>query len=69
MPKTYYAGGQIDQMTCQICNRTFRADFRSANKLIKLHLLKEHKVTKPQGPAQPDSITYTMNAKNVIVPS
>ena len=67
MPKLYDAGGQIDQMTCRICNRTFRADFRTANKLMKLHLLKEHQVTKPHGPTQPDSITYTTNPKNVIV--
>ena len=67
MPKTYYAGGHIDQITCQICHRTFRADFRTVNKLMKLHLLKEHEVTMPHCPTQPDSVTYTFNAKNVIV--
>ena len=69
MPKLYDQGGQIDQMTCGYCKRIFRGDYRSVNKLIRLHLLKEHGITEYSVPKKPESVTYSLQPKTAITPS
>ena len=43
---------------CLACDRQFRGDGKMVNKLVKLHMLKEHGNTVPNDPCKSESTAY-----------
>lgn len=64
MPTYFKSGAFIDQLSCDYCKRMYRGDTRTVNKLMSLHMLKEHGITKKTFNNKPDVVTYTINHKN-----
>ena len=64
MPKYHETGAFIDQLTCEHCKRMYRGATRTINKLMILHMLKEHNITLQKHDSKPDVVTRSINLKN-----
>ena len=66
MPKSnkYFKTGEVrEKLECKLCERMYRGNHCTINKLMTLHMLKEHNITRTAN-NKPDIVTRTTNAKN-----